>query len=231
MAGKFMDLRNRFLYAIPLLAMMLLCLAFVPSSMVFIGLFVVLALLELVPSFWYGQRWHHEGSLALIGLFILVAVGLATAVSLRLQGNGFWILFMVIGCAVCVDAGAYFGGKLYGKKTDSFNTISPNKTWAGVKAGYMAGYLWVLFVLFALRATRILVIPGWAAMLLFPVLPLAAVAGDLYESWTKRQLGIKDFTIGHNSKPLLGSHGGVIDRLDSIAAVFVAFVVIQWLAT
>ena len=41
--------------------------------------------------------------------------------------------------------------------------------------------------------------------------------GDIFFSYIKRSLNIKDFS------PLLGSHGGVLDRLDSIFLVSIIF--------
>ena len=48
-------------------------------------------------------------------------------------------------------------------------------------------------------------------------LGVVAQAGDLFESWMKRRVDIKD------SSGLLPGHGGLLDRLDSI--LFVAPVV------
>ena len=57
---------------------------------------------------------------------------------------------------------------------------------------------------------------GDQALLLGLVIAIAAPAGDLFESMLKRDMGAKD------TGALLGGHGGMLDRIDSILFASVA---------
>ncbi|HEX8913728.1 MAG TPA: phosphatidate cytidylyltransferase, partial [Humisphaera sp.] len=101
------------------------------------------------------------------------------------------------------DVLQYCWGKLFGKHKVAPN-ISPSKTWEGLIGG-------------ALSATALGV--GLSFLTPFPLWPAAAIAftvvalgffGGLVMSAIKRDAGVKDY--GH----LIGGHGGMMDRIDSI---------------
>jgi phosphatidate cytidylyltransferase len=115
-------------------------------------------------------------------------------------GRG-WILLLVL-AVWSYDTGAYFIGKQFGRRR-FLSHISPSKTYAGLIGGIVAGTLVVALVLGLLGQ------PPVAALLLGPLLALAAQAGDLAESMLKRAAGAKD------SGTLIPGHGGILDRVDS----------------
>jgi phosphatidate cytidylyltransferase len=119
----------------------------------------------------------------------------------------------VIWVAVCVwatDIGAYFLGKLAGG-VKLAPRISPGKTWSGLIGG-------VCWAAVASAAMGLVFQQGTTFMLAAVGVALAIVAqiGDLLESAAKRDAGVKDS--GH----LIPGHGGLLDRIDGLAAVLVA---------
>ncbi|WP_343353917.1 CDP-archaeol synthase [Helicobacter mastomyrinus] len=117
-------------------------------------------------------------------------------------GAGVWVIVWLIVIVAFTDTGAYFGGKAFGKTP--FCPTSPKKTLEGVICGVIFGVAFGSIVgigtcgnfLYSLGITF--------------VVALSAVFGDLFESYLKREAGVKD------SGSLLPGHGGVLDRLDAI---------------
>ena len=85
--------------------------------------------------------------------------------------------------------------------------ISPKKSWEGLVGG-LAAAVGMSFVILYKDRDDFLTIPE--SLFLGLVIALAAVLGDLFESAVKRDLDVKD------SGRLLGGHGGMLDRLDSL---------------
>jgi phosphatidate cytidylyltransferase len=132
-----------------------------------------------------------------------------------------WSFFVLMATWV-TDVGAYMGGVALGKHKLA-PKISPGKSWEGFVGGVAAAVLVAFLVLYRDR-DEFLTIPEDLA--LGVAMALASVLGDLFESAVKRDLRMKD------SGRLLGGHGGMLDRLDSLlwagpAAYFVIFVFAQ----
>ena len=140
-------------------------------------------------------------------------------------------LLVAAAAAMLSDAIAYYAGSAIGGKK-IFPKISPNKTYAGSIIGLIggAGGAMIVYALFEVAPLPINAVIRFSTLLpetyiLFYCLVGTAIAvvseiGDLFASRIKRELGIKDFSHA------LGSHGGLLDRLDSIiyAVLFMAVV-------
>ena len=140
----------------------------------------------------------------------LVYVGLlfSTLVLVRDVEDGRSWVFIGVLCTFATDTGAYAVGMLIGRHKMA-PRISPKKTWEGAVGGYVAG----ASACFGLNALFDTGVPATTLAPLALALPVAAQAGDLFESWMKRRMGVKD------TSGLLPGHGGFLDRMDSILFV------------
>jgi phosphatidate cytidylyltransferase len=166
----------------------------------------------------FGWRTRQPLPLMLAGWLLIVPTWLALV---RLQ-QWPWVLLAILGVVWIADIAAYFAGHTWGRHKLAV-TISPGKTWEGVAGAAVAvavyhGLIWH----FGFRS----VMPGGgvaAALLVACLFPLS-ILGDLFESWIKRQAGVKD------SGTLLPGHGGVLDRIDGLTATLpLAALAVPWL--
>ena len=119
---------------------------------------------------------------------------------------GFWAVMAVLFTVFAADTGAFFVGRTLGRHRMA-PAISPNKSWEGFVGGVVAA-VGMAFVILYKDRDEFLTIPE--SLVLGLVIALAAVLGDLFESAVKRDLDVKD------SGRVLGGHGGMLDRLDSL---------------
>lgn len=147
--------------------------------------------------------------LGLAGPFY-IGVPLALAILLRDGTDGRDWLLVTILATFSIDTCAYVVGRLIGKRKLA-PTISPGKTWEGLIGGLLGG----VGATFGLTLLVELPMDTWKALPLGLLLAIAAISGDLGESWLKRTAGAKD------SSTLIPGHGGVLDRTDSIVATLV----------
>ncbi len=133
-------------------------------------------------------------------------------------------VLLAIGISTVSDATAYFVGATLGKKK-IFPKISPKKTYAGCIGGVIGGIIGgiIVYLIFEIASFPTYVVFTFTelfdgnkalAIVLYGVVGMLMAVfseiGDLAASRVKRQVGIKDYG------KLLGSHGGIMDRIDSI---------------
>ena len=160
----------------------------------------------LIAPAWLARGWRVRSPLAAAaaGWIVLVPAWLAMA---RLQSDPLQLL-QFMGIVWLADTAALMVGKSWGKRKLA-PQISPGKTWEGV-VGASAAVAVYYVVLLGLAPTHPwLARWGW---LVFAGVAVLSVIGDLFESWMKRQAGVKD------SGALLPGHGGILDRIDGLTA-------------
>lgn len=169
------------------------------------------------------KLWSHSTFLQFIfGACTLVPFFVAV-LKLRLNeyigssSHGIILLLYVFILVWAADSGAYFAGRAFGKHKLA-PKVSPGKTWEGVVGGLISAAI-LAFVFVKFVAGSAFQVPMHQFILLSIVTVAVSILGDLTESMFKRDVGIKD------SSHLIPGHGGVLDRIDSLAAAvpFFAF--------
>ncbi|MBI3893240.1 MAG: CDP-archaeol synthase [Candidatus Wallbacteria bacterium] len=123
-------------------------------------------------------------------------------------GGAWGYLWLIVGTT---DAYSQLFGQGWGKRQMA-PVLSPGKMWEGFLGGTASAVL--------AGAAMAFVFPKLSreqVALLALLLTLAASAGDLIASAVKRHLRTKDFS------ELLGTHGGLLDRFDSLLAAALVF--------
>jgi phosphatidate cytidylyltransferase len=156
---------------------------------------------------WLAARWRTRAKLVLVACGWLALVPGWLALS-RLQADPQRLLAL-LAIVWLADSAAYLCGRAWGRHKLA-PSISPGKTWEGLAGAGVAVAVYYVALTGA--------VPDWGWLrtywgaALFAGVALMGVVGDLFESWMKRQAGVKD------SGTLLPGHGGVLDRIDSLAS-------------
>lgn len=155
-------------------------------------------------------------------LMILIPFGFMSLCFLGLVRSWIVLLFVLM-IVWLTDIFSYFFGLLFGKHKMA-PTISPNKTWEGAIGGSTIAFLFMMLFCFFLTLDKqhypfdVLIgikdisrIYQWLYIsFITSLMILFSVMGDLLFSYIKRAYKIKDYG------SVLKSHGGVLDRFDSI---------------
>ncbi|MGL5049348.1 MAG: phosphatidate cytidylyltransferase [Fusobacteriaceae bacterium] len=131
----------------------------------------------------------------------------------NIPNGGKWLLTIQILVWVC-DSFAYFTGMGIGRKIfkRGFSSISPKKS----IEGSIGGTAFTMLAIYILNRVLGLFSPDKNIVIVLLVgllISMVAQIGDLGESMFKREFKVKD------SGRLLGEHGGILDRFDSMLFV------------
>lgn len=191
-------------------------------ELLLVGFVLYLLVAEVATS---NRSSLHSLVFTLFG-YVWISWGFGLIITLRYTPDGvvgLWYLAFPMLAIIATDVGGYVFGSLWGKRPLA-PRISPKKTVEGL----IGGLLLALVVL----GTMMALLPRWtdfrldlAHLLVFGLaVPLAALAGDLFESLVKRWAGVKDTGV------FLPGHGGVLDRIDStLIAVPVTYLLVTLL--
>ena len=127
------------------------------------------------------------------------------------KGFGMEALIWLVIVVALTDTGAYFVGRSFGKR--QFCAISPKKTWEGVIGGVL-----LASIVGAIYGAGF--VSGFLAFVISALVSASSIFGDLYESYLKRSVGVKD------SGKILPGHGGVLDRVDGFMFGSVVMVIL-----
>lgn len=159
-----------------------------PEGLIFVVLVIAAAIMvhkkefnfKILAPFFYP-------SISMLFLFVLY------------KDFGMTMLIWLVVVVASTDTAAYFVGKSIGKT--SFSPTSPNKTWEGVIGGILIATIAGSFVGAMHYSLFIAILTSF-------LVSTSSVWGDLFESYLKREAGVKD------SGTIFPGHGGFLDRLD-----------------
>lgn len=130
--------------------------------------------------------------------------------------NESMLLFIYIILVACItDIFALIGGKLIGKH--KLTKISPGKTIEGsITGSFLATVVGTTYYVTLIGTT-----PTINVVVITCILSIIGQIGDIFFSLIKRENDVKDYS------NLIPGHGGILDRLDSIIFILMAFVFIM----
>ncbi|MBI3805833.1 MAG: phosphatidate cytidylyltransferase [Nitrospirae bacterium] len=172
-------------------------------SLVIVPLFILL--IVILFSFREIQTTLTDAAVVFLGM-IYIAGFLSHLILLRQMPQGSLLILFLLMLVWIGDAAAYYVGKSIGRRK-LYPEVSPNKTVEGSIGGLAGSFLATV-----LAQSTFLPIFTWSDFVWVPlVVGSMGQLGDLVESMFKRSAGVKD------SSALIPAHGGLFDKLDSVA--------------
>ncbi len=172
-------------------------------------------LVMFLPTIFYFDKKNYttKDAFELSSFIIFLGIVFNSISNILIYEKPYFFLLILI--TIFTDTFAYIIGSMIGRH--KFTKISPNKTIEGCLGGLVMGTVLstIYYETFIGSSPLIKVIP------IIALLSLICEMGDLFYSAIKRERNIKDFS------NLIPGHGGILDRIDSITFVTLAYVLIR----
>lgn len=169
-----------------------------------------------VPLILYHNNkiYNIDDALFLFGTLIFLSVAFNSFMIIRDKGLMITIYLLLV--TWLTDIFAFFGGSKFGKHK-LVPSVSPKKSIEGMIAGTIVSVIISsVFYYFCISSN----VNVFLLVTLSTLLSLIGQFGDLIFSSIKRQYDIKDFS------NIMPGHGGILDRLDSLIFVMLAYMLI-----
>lgn len=186
------------------------------SYSIFFGLtyrgLAINALLLFAPVVFYKKN-RYKAMDALRLFAFTVFLGLVFNIFILIRNLGLYKFIYLLLITTITDTFAYIFGSLIGKHK-MCPSISPKKSWEGAILGSIMGTV-IAVSFYQLMISQINV----KVVLITLIFTVLGQIGDLFFSKIKRENDIKDFS------NIMPGHGGILDRLDSLIFVSLAYVI------
>ena len=196
--------------------LMLICTNFNISSTVEASNYTRLIFLTLgllVPVVFYKEdKYTTKDAFHLLGTVLFLALAFNSFIYVRDGGLSLFLFLLLI--PIATDTFAMIFGSMIGKHK-MCPKISPKKSWEGSICGGILGTI-IPTVFHALVIGPV----NFKIVLMIFILSCMGQIGDLVFSKIKRENKIKDFS------NLIPGHGGILDRIDSLIFVTLAYILI-----
>lgn len=178
---------------------------------------IVFLTLFLPVIFYYSSgKYKTNDAFYLAGFITFLGIILNLLSNILIYSKEYFFLIIII--TILTDTFAFFTGIFIGKHKN-ITSISSNKSLEGFIGGIVMSTILssIYYMTFIGAAPLYKVIP--ALIILSSICEL----GDLYYSAIKREYNKKDFS------NLIPEHGGILDRIDSLTFVTLAFILLKGL--
>jgi len=181
-----------------------------PSDNLILVVFYSISSLLIIGSLFQKNNVHFSVIGLLINSTLFSIIYIITNQNLEYK-----LIFIIITVISSCDIFAYLMGRRFGK-FKIFPKISPNKTLEGYIGGSFCSLLLFSIIFLYLNLSNLYLI------LYLIIIIISSFIGDLYVSFFKRKLNIKDLG------KLFPGHGGILDRIDSWLFSFpLSFLILQ----